>query len=267
MKEKFENDLMLNTMMGVSMCYACHGKRATNEGVNCETCHGTTLPGKSIEETHAKKYEPGLADLKKPDFCPKCHEMNNPISGSAIMSVYSEWRKSDAGKKGITCQECHMGKSGNGLSYHGFDSGVRDIGIYKDDLAVKEIKLDFPRISLLLENRVTGHAIPASCGTRLLVMELSFRDVNGKEIYTLAETFTKKTELMANLMPYKVLKNSQLQSGEKRRLVFQLPLTLRGQVSEVIITLRFYEVPDEYSGDLKWANWASEPILRQTARF
>ena len=39
-RKKVVNNFMINTMMGEEMCYACHGSKEINEGVNCETCHG-----------------------------------------------------------------------------------------------------------------------------------------------------------------------------------------------------------------------------------
>lgn len=257
----------MDSIMGVSMCYACHGQRETKEGVNCETCHGPAIEGDSIEQTHSKKYRPGMAAMKKADFCAKCHEMKNPMSGSGIMTVHSEWLDSRAAKDGVTCQDCHMKQGVNGIRYHGFDTATRNVRIYQDDLAVSAVKLEFPRISLFLENRVSGHAVPASCGTRILAIQISLRDADGRELHNITSVFTKKTELMGGIMPFRVLENTQLQSGEKRLLAFGLPSSLRGRIREAVITLRFYEVPDEYHGDLKMANWTSEAFLEQEIIF
>lgn len=264
---KFKNNLMLNLTMGESMCYACHGSKAVNEGVNCETCHGTVNPETSIEETHRKKYRPGLADLRRADFCAKCHEMKNPMSGSLIMSVFSEWQQSPSAANGITCQACHMKSRENGLRYHGFDTARRNVAIYRDDVTIKDVQLQFPQLRMAIENRVTGHAIPASCGTRLLVLEINCLDEKDREAHRIVQSFTKTNELMGGIMPYRVLENTQLQSGEIRPLTFTLPSSLQNQIHKAILTLRFYEVPDEHQGDLNKANWISEPFLRKEVSF
>ncbi|MEE8400893.1 MAG: multiheme c-type cytochrome, partial [Candidatus Hydrothermarchaeaceae archaeon] len=72
-KDKFTDISMYDAMMGEEMCYACHGSKEVNEGVNCETCHGTVISGVPITETHEKKFKPGRENLKKQDFCAKCH--------------------------------------------------------------------------------------------------------------------------------------------------------------------------------------------------
>ncbi len=266
MREKFSNHWMLNLMMGESMCYACHGSQEAAEGVNCETCHGAAANA-PIEETHERKFRPGLAKLRQADFCAKCHEMKNPMSGSAIMSVYGEWEQSEAARKGLTCQGCHMRPEGNGLRYHGFDTARRNTAIYEGDLDLREARLHFPQLSLRIDNRVTGHAVPASCGTRLLVLEVVLLDEQREVAHTLVRGFTKINELMGGLMPYRVLENTQLQAGESRLLTFTLPPHLHGRIRRAVMSLRFYEVPDEHRGDLSKANWVGEPFLKKEVRF
>ncbi len=259
-KDKFTDIFMYDAMMGDEMCYACHGSKEVNEGVNCETCHGTVLPNVSIVETHERKFTPGHEDLEKPDFCAKCHTMKSPLSGDYFISLYSEWQESEAAANGITCQGCHMEPRESELHYHGFDTVSRNVEIYRDDLIFKDIKLDFPQFRLAIENRVMGHAIPASGPSKVLALEISFLDVEGTEIYNIVETFAKKFELMpvTGLMPDKLIENTQLQSGEVRPLSFTLPASLEGQISQAVLTLRFYEVSDEHQGDITQAHWVSD---------
>ncbi len=266
-KRKFEGTFILNATMGSGMCYACHGSPESSEGVTCEVCHGLASPGVPIEQAHAEKYKPGLVALQQADFCAKCHEMKNPMSGSSIMSLYSEWRRSGAAAKNITCQGCHMAPGENGLRHHGFDSAVRNSAIYRDKLAITQVTAAYPRLSLAIENRVTGHAIPASCGTRLLALEVTFFASNGEVVHRIVETFTKKNDLMGGVMPYKTIGNTQLQSGETRHLSFPLPPRLRGKAARAVLVLRFYEVPDEHRGDLAKAAWVGEPVLTREAAF
>jgi hypothetical protein len=132
-------------------------------------------------------------------------------------------------------------------------------------LILKDIKLDFPQFSLTIENRVTGHAVPAMGPSRTLALEISFLDSEGDETYKIIQTFQKKFTLMpvVGLMPFKLIENTQLQSGEVRPLSYTLPPSLKGQVSKVVLTLRFYDVSDEYQGDINMAHWISEPILEK----
>lgn len=264
-KRKFLNVTMFKLMMGEDMCYACHGSKEVNEGVNCETCHGIMPQDWSFQETHEKKFKPGRESLKKQDFCPQCHVMKNAMSGEFLMTIYEEWKTSEPAEKGITCQGCHMKPRDSEVLYHGFDSASHDVGIYRDDLILKDIKLDFPKFSLVIENRVTGHAIPATGPSRTLGLEILFLDKEGEEIYKIVETFQKKFTLMpvVGLMPFTLIENTQLQSGEARPLSYKLPSSIRGQVSKAVLTLRFYDVSDEHQGDITKAHWISDPILEE----
>ncbi len=268
-KEQFTSNLMFNTMMGESMCYACHGSKEVNEGVNCETCHGPALPDIPIMETHLNKFSPGLVKMKESGFCAKCHVMKNPMSGEYMMALYSEWENSEAATKGITCQGCHMKQRGGEHRYHGFDTAVRKEGIYDGDLSVGNVTLDFPQLNMTIENKVTGHSIPAGGPTRTLALEISCKDARGDEIYKIIRTFAKKFRLMpvVGLMPYKLIENTQLQSGERRLLEFTLPSRLNGRISSVELVLRMYEVSDEYQGDIEKAHWVSQPIVEEEISF
>lgn len=261
MKKEVEDDFMLNMMMGGEMCYSCHGSKEVNEGVNCETCHGTANTSLTTEEIHRTKFKPGLEDLKRADFCGKCHEMKHPMSGAALLSLYSEWKESPVAKEGKGCQDCHMKPDKKGLSYHGFDSAKRNVEIYRDDLKIKDVKLNFPRLTLAIENRVAGHAVPASGPTRIMALNIDFFDHQGKKTHTITETFSKSVTLMRKIMPNKIVKNTQLQAGETRKLSFTLPHFLQGNMQKLVISMRFYEVPDKYLGDLKKATWVSDSFL------
>jgi hypothetical protein len=259
---------MYNALMGETMCYACHGIKEVNEGVNCETCHGTVIPNAPITETHERKFKPGRESLREPDFCATCHTMES-MTGDLIMSLYSEWQQSEAAAQGITCQGCHMEPRGSQLRYHGFDTVARNHEIYRDDLVFKDISLDFPQLSLAIENRIAGHAVPPSGPSRILVLEILLQDAQGVERHKIIQTFAKEFELMPlmGLMPNKLVENTQLQSGEIRHLSFTLPSSLKGKTSKAVLTLRFYEVSDEHQGDIEKAHWISEPILKEEVSF
>lgn len=248
--------------MDSSMCYACHGPKEVNEGVNCETCHGTVIPDISIEETHEIKFSPGRVRMKRLDFCAKCHVMDNPMSGEHLFTVYNEWQRSPAAAADITCQGCHMKPREGERPYHGFDSATRKLDIYKDDLRLKNIELNYPDFSLDIENLVSGHAIPASGSTRSLTLEILFFDNQGNQLHKIIEIFAKKYSLMpvVGLMPYKLMENTQLQAGEVRSLNYKLPASTKDKISEAVLSMKFYEVGDEHQSDIAKAYWTSEPF-------
>jgi len=261
--EKLEQHTIVNFILGGrDMCYACHGPEEPDEGVNCETCHGVAPPDVEIMETHEKKYKPGLAQLQSEEFCAKCHEI------PGFVTPYSDWQQSESAAQGVTCQACHMGASESGHAYHGFDSFVMNERLYDGDLSLNDVHFDFPTLSLTIENHVKGHSVPAGGPTRILALELSFRDVEGNELHRREETFAKYHSLIPVLgfWPAKIIADTQLKSGEQRHLSFTLPPELKGRIETVQLVLRFYEVADEHEGNLDKAYHVSRPILEVQAR-
>lgn len=266
-KTKFTGNLMFDVMMGEEMCYACHGDKSVDEGVNCETCHGPALPGVPIDETHERKYTPGLAAMQNPEFCGRCHEMSNFISGHEIMSLFSELRSSEAGQKGLTCQGCHMKRDEDDGPYHGFDTAYRNPHIYDGDIEVRDIHLEFPRLSMIVENKIKGHAVPPSGPSRVMTLDVTLVDGDGQTVQEFTAKFAKTFSLMAGLMPYRLIENNQLQSGESRELVFTLPEPLKQRVTGARVSMRFHEISDEHQGDVAKAHWSSAPFLDTKVRF
>lgn len=221
---ELEQNVALSRRFDDAMCYACHGSKTRNEGVNCETCHGRPLPGVSIETTHDKKFTPRLAAMRKPGFC---------------------------------ADDAH--------AYHGFDSGYRNVAIYRDDLRLTNIVLHAPSLRLTVENHVQGHAIPASGPTRILALEISLRDAAGRQLHDQHHKFFKRFSMLPIVggAPLWMTDNNQLQSGEKRRLRFDLPAAELARAAELVILLRMYEVADKHAGDIKKAHWTSKPIVRK----
>ena len=267
LRAKFARNALFRVAVSDSACHACHGSKAINQGVDCETCHGTVLPETSIEETHERKYSLDRDRLKSPKFCAACHELKNPMSGDYIMALYEEWRSSPAASRGATCQTCHMPSIDGQPAYHGFDSAVRKPDIYLDDLKIYGLRFDPPHIKLTIENRVDGHAIPAGGPTRVLVLSITFTDEDDNIVHRVTETFGKKFALtpLAGLMPFKLVENSQLQSGEARHLEYLLPDDLQGRAQEAHFALEWYEISDEHGSDIQKAHWISEPFLESRA--
>lgn len=259
-----EEHAILNYMLGgEEMCYACHGPKAVMEGINCETCHGPALPDTDIMVTHENVFKPNKAALLKEDFCAKCHEIPGWVT------PYSDWTKTDLRARGITCQGCHMESPEGGLAYHGFDSFVIDQTAYQNDIALHDVRLDFPMLTMTIENRIVAHGVPVGGPTRILSLEITVMDVQSNVIHETGETFAKFHRVMPILgfWPYEIIKDTQLKAGEKRPLNYGLPEELQGEISTVRLVLRFYEVADEHEGDIGKAYFVSQPILERTMKL
>ena len=72
---------------------------------------------------------------------------------------------------------------------------------------------------------------------------------------------------LVGIHPFMLQDNTQLQSGEVRQLSFTLPSSLEGLIDRAALTLKFYDVSDEYTGDLSKAHWVSEPFITEEVRF
>ncbi|MDH3318063.1 MAG: cytochrome c family protein [Betaproteobacteria bacterium] len=258
-RDYVEGNLFLGMMMGEESCYACHGIKGGAEGINCEICHGPAAPGLSITQLHETTYRPDLSAMKEKDFCAKCHELFPPL-----MSPYSQWLESKAAEEGLTCQGCHMAPV-DGIAYHGFDSIMHNPGIYEDDLVLRDINLTFPNISMVVENRIKGHGMPSGGPSRVLVLEISVTDDQGKELHKVVDTFYRKFELypeMLGSMPSAVvIEDTTLKSLEARAMSYALPAKIEGKMRKAAITLRFYDVADQYQGNIEKAHWISGPVV------
>jgi len=257
-RDYVEDNMFLGTFMGEESCYACHGIKGSAEGVNCEVCHGAAVPGLSLEELHKRQYKPGLSKVREETFCAKCHELFPPM-----MSPYSQWLESNAAREGMTCQGCHMAPV-DGIAYHGFDSIAHAGGIYEGDLVIRDVRLAFPNLSMVVENRIKSHGVPVGGPSRVLVLEASVQDERGSQLHRVVDTFYRKFELMPEIMGSMpsgvVIEDTQLRSLEARSVTYGLPAGIEGRVRKVVIMLRFYDVADQYQGKLEKAHWISGPL-------
>ena len=159
-----------------------------------------------------------------------------------------------------------MAKRGNDTrAYHGFDTARRDVSIYEDNLSIARIRYTHPELRLTIENKIKAHSVPAGGPTRVLALELSFRDQSGAEIFAMRETFAKRFSLVPIIgtVPYRMIENTQLRSGEKRVVRVKLPDSVWQRPHRLVLVVRMYEVSDEHQGDVAMAHWKSKPILRK----
>ena len=259
--------VVLGSIVRESMCYACHGDKKVNEGINCQSCHGPVLPGVSIEVTHERKFKPRLKEMRKPDFCAQCHQSKVPFTGAALSTLHDEWKRSLAARKGLTCQGCHMTKrEDDPYAYHGFRTAVRNSSMYRRRLDVRMVSFNRKRLVLALENKVQGHSIPAGGPIRVLALELEMMDGKGKTVHRDVQRYFRHFSMLPVVggVPFMLVDNTQLRAGEKRRVRFDLPDGVHDGSASLRLTLRMYEVADKYGGDISKAHWASRPILRKT---
>jgi len=72
-------------------------------------------PGRSIHTKVGKFFT-----LTKPSFCGTCHDVTL-LNGFRLEEAFSEFKQSGAARRGVTCQDCHMGKVQGRVS--GYDYG------------------------------------------------------------------------------------------------------------------------------------------------
>ncbi len=66
-----------------------------------------TEPGQPVRQIH-KRVE-FFAPISSPTFCGSCHDVTL-FNGFRLEEAFSEYRVSPAARRGISCQDCHMGK-------------------------------------------------------------------------------------------------------------------------------------------------------------
>lgn len=97
------------------------------KGVSCDFCHtidkvNPDWPGNAsfhvspgivkraqLKDSFSPKHKTAYSKLHtESDFCGMCHNLSHPLSGVVLEQTYTEWKRSDYAKKGVTCQDCHM---------------------------------------------------------------------------------------------------------------------------------------------------------------
>jgi nitrate/TMAO reductase-like tetraheme cytochrome c subunit len=77
-----------------------------------------TNPKKSGRKIHKEAKQ--FASISSPAFCGTCHDVTL-FNGFRLEEAFSEYRTSPAAARGVTCQDCHMGKVQGVVS--GYDFG------------------------------------------------------------------------------------------------------------------------------------------------
>ncbi len=116
--------------------------------------------------------------FRKSELCATCHEYNNSGSGgeTPCCTQYSTWRQSQAAKKGMTCQSCHMPRTPNqaiavggpvrkeGTSFHGFHGGRSPEMVQKGAKLDVNMRKEGNRVILTCKvTNLAGHNFPDGC--------------------------------------------------------------------------------------------------------
>jgi hypothetical protein len=205
--------LAMKTASKASTCDGCHAPLrgrvpksadAQNEGVTCDVCHSMNAVADSrfggdftMRLDDNVKYGP-ICDAKAPYFhktaclplhedskqCSACHLFRLPAQGGRpeipVITDYEDWKASNSGATGISCQTCHMpgGRAevavGAGqrsaVSAHLFaqapSGGVEwTVNARADG--------DNVRIDVELKNAGAGHMLPGGLAGRRIVLRVT----------------------------------------------------------------------------------------------
>ncbi|HEX6851277.1 MAG TPA: cytochrome c family protein [Candidatus Polarisedimenticolaceae bacterium] len=198
------------------VCLGCHAplavklgdfelvKKVSWEGVTCDFCHSIRSvdvsgpnpkatvevsnlksgPSKdSVSPAHATAYSKVHTES---ETCAVCHEYRN-AGGFAVVTTYSEWRESPAGKGGIPCQGCHMylvqgqvvdprvrRESSHQVNLHEMPGSHSIEQLNKALKAWMTVKRDGNtlRVNVRLSNDGAGHYLPTGSPMRQIVLEV-----------------------------------------------------------------------------------------------
>jgi hypothetical protein len=218
------------------LCLGCHAplaetirdpsltQQATWEGVSCDTCHSIVSVelgrggAKQVIDLGAVKRGP-IKDAVSPAHevvysplhtsalvCAGCHEFQN-AEGTPIITTYSEWQQSAAGREGRSCQACHMRLTRadvvdpkvkrvtrSEVNLHEIPGGHSPTQLNKA-LSVSQAvsrRGDELTIEIVLANKGAAHAVPTGMPGRSVILALAVRTSDGRsfeERRTYGKTF------------------------------------------------------------------------------
>jgi hypothetical protein len=205
------------------LCLGCHAPltqvspdpalsaQATWDGVSCDACHSLVsvelAPGgarQSFEPGPVKRgpirdavsmgHETAYSALHTSALvCAGCHEFQNG-EGTPIITTYSEWQESAAGRQGTTCQVCHMTVASADVvdpkvkrvkaevNLHQMPGGHSLMQLNRAlqvamDAAWKDDGLG---LTVRLTNTGAGHAVPTGMPGRRVILALAVRTGDGR---------------------------------------------------------------------------------------
>ncbi len=219
-------------------CLSCHTPRSEQiqdwqdqslkfkaTGIDCASCHlrqhqryGATSKTTPVHGTVQAK-----PLFKKADFCSRCHQFSEgrglKLAGTFLENTHQEWEQSTWGKKGISCQNCHMPKGS-----HEF-KGIHDANMTRQAFHI-EAKREATGFSLSLSNQLAGHALPTYATPRITVTLQSRDKKNIKTHIIQRQLFLDQQQNLQQKA------DTRLQAGETIKLF--LPLKVSQQATAII---------------------------------
>lgn len=277
------------------VCLACHApiaslvgdwqldRKVSWEGITCDYCHSIR---EVAESTGGFKAKVEFSQLKSGPSrgsespahgtaysavhtsaltCAVCHEYRN-AQGFAVITTYSEWKESPAGKADQACQICHMylvkgavvdprvrRESSHMLNLHDIP-GSHSVEQLNRALKARLTAVrsgDRVDVSVRLANEGAGHALPTGSPMRRLILEVTAKPygedaLREERILTrvLADADGKilEREHAAFLKAAKVVSDTRLGPGEVRNETFSFALP-RGKQIRVDAAVYYHHSP------------------------
>ena len=285
---------------GRKACLGCHAPLAARtgdlalrnhmswEGVTCDYCHSirrvsvTSGNASVVLDFSGAKSGPTKDSLStahetlfsevhlSSQACMACHEYRNPL-GFPLLTTYSEWKNSRAGKEGQQCQACHMylvkgnvvdprirRASGATVNLHQMP------GSHTLEQLTRTIKANLEtrregghlKASVVVMNRTAGHYVPTGSPLRRLVLEVKVDAYDGQRLR--AERVYQRIVADQNGTPVqgehtaffkaaKVLSDTRLAPDEKRTEEFDFAVPA-GVSAQVTATLWYFYSPAPRTG-------------------
>jgi len=277
------------------VCLGCHAPMAglrsdttlslkvTWEGVTCDYCHSLRSvdesgmnPKPTVEFSDVKSgpskdvtspaHRTAFSPLHTTSAtCAICHEYKN-AQGFPVVTTYSEWQESPAGKADVPCQNCHMFLvKGNVVEPRVTREAAHEVNLHEMPGSHSVTQLDkalrakmtatrvgdVVRVSVTMTNQGAGHYFPTGSPMRKLILEVRAKPYGGDTLVqqkayarTLADGDGKevKYEHVAFLKAAKVLSDTRLAPEETKTETFTFPIP-RGKQTRIQADLYYFHSP------------------------
>jgi hypothetical protein len=285
------------------LCLGCHAPltrvspdpalvaQATWDGVSCEACH--SLVSVELAPGGARQiFEPGpvkrgpIRDAASTAHataysalhtsalvCAGCHEFQNDEE-TPIITTYSEWQASAAGREGKTCQGCHMSvvranvvdpkikRVAENVNLHQMPGGhsLAQLNRAVEVAMSAAWQTEQLEVTVRLDNKGAGHAVPTGMPGRRVILELSVRTSDG-QTFQARQVYTKSFRDADGRMitrdgavfgrGVRLDSDSRLRPDEQRTETFSFPVSA-GASARVSLKLHYEHAPTGGTENRTW---------------